>query len=166
MVKTEINLSIKPTISRVLDEVRMASQLFTNHVSSFLLWSCVCVCYNEIRQVFMVSICSVNTQEQHSIGVFSMWKKERWSGVRLHHHLGRGVRIQQRMMESFIQIPWGLAIEAKLSLTSKLIRSWNMSLWDPWLCINVVFICNQVIMIEYTKEARGEALLSHSKECF
>lgn len=37
---------------------------------------------------------------------------------------------------------------------------------DPWLCINVVFICNQVMMIEYTKEARGEALVSHSQECF
>lgn len=162
----EINQSIKPTVSRVLDEVRLASQLFTYHVSSPLLWSCASVCYNEIRQVFMVSICTVNAQEQHSVDVFSTWKKERWRGVRLHHHLGRGVRIQQRMMESFIQIPRGLAIEAKLSLTSKLIRSWNMSLWDPWLCINVVFICNQVMVIEYTEEARGEALLSHSKGCF
>lgn len=40
-----------------------------------------------------------------------------------------------------------------------------MSLWNPWLCINVVFICNQVMVIEYTKEARVKALLSHSKEC-
>lgn len=40
-----------------------------------------------------------------------------------------------------------------------------MRLWDPWLCINVVFICNQVMMIEYSKEAGGEALLSHSKGC-
>ena len=71
----------------------------------------------------MVSICTVNTQGQISIGVFSIVKKKRQKVVRLHHHLGWGVRIQQRMMESFIQKPWGLAIEAKLSLTSKLIRS-------------------------------------------
>lgn len=31
---------------------------------------------------------------QHSIGVFSMWKSERWWGARLHRHLDGGVRIQ------------------------------------------------------------------------
>lgn len=31
---------------------------------------------------------------QHSIGVFSMWKSERWWGARLHRHLDAGVRIQ------------------------------------------------------------------------
>lgn len=122
-----------------------------------------CVCHNEPWQVFMVAICT-NALEQHSIAVFSMWKNERQRRVRLHHHLGWGVKIQQRTTESFIQIPWGLGIEAKLSLTSKLIRCWNMRVQDPWLWIYVVFICNQVMMIEHNKETRGEALWSYSKD--
>lgn len=36
-----------------------------------------CLRYYEIRQVFMVSICTVNTQGQISIGVFSIVKKKK-----------------------------------------------------------------------------------------
>ncbi len=53
----------------------MASQLFTYHVSCFCHVG-VCACPNEIRQVFMVSICTVNAQEQPSTRVFNMRKKK------------------------------------------------------------------------------------------
>lgn len=91
-------------------------------------------------------------------------KQKKTKRVMMLHHLGRGVRMQWSVMESFIQIPQGLAIQAKLSLTSELIRCWNMTLCDPWRCINI-FCCNEDMMTERTRQAPSEVpfciLLTH-----
>lgn len=87
-----------------------------------------------------------------SFGGFSKGgeKKKKTKRVIKPHHLGRGVKMQWSVMESFIQIPRGLAIQAKLSLTSKLIRCWNMTLCDPWRRINT-FCCNEEMMTEWSR---------------
>lgn len=61
--KLEINLSIKLIVNRILDEVRMGSQLFSYHVSSLICFRDVCECHNEPWQVFIAAICTGNASE-------------------------------------------------------------------------------------------------------
>lgn len=129
---TSIWKLFNPIFSWVLGVIKTASQLLALQVSSTLWGGLAFLCYNDIRQVFTVPICTVNTQGQHSIGISSIQKNKKETGsYAAPRHLGRGVRMQWSVMESFIQIPWGLAVEAKLSLGSALIFSWNTSLYIP-----------------------------------
>lgn len=82
------------------------------------------------------------------------------TGVRLNHHLGRGVNATENDGE-LNPDSLGVSSGGKVLITIKA----NQILKHESFGHMAVFICNQVMMTEY-KESRGKSLLSFCKECF
>lgn len=152
--KSVRSILIKLIIRWVLDKVRRGTSCSHTMFLLICVRMCVCVCHNDSWQVSWWPYAHWMPRS-NTLSVYLACEKinhrEGWDCTTIWAAVSESNRGRQRASSKYP----GVRNRGKHSLTSKLIRCWNMRLQDPKQCINVMFICNQVMMTEYTEETGG-----------